>query len=156
MSRHSIFIGAKAFRSKSEALALYKTILGSYEIGTKIRSEDFDLLFDLKYAEEIRNEIALYEEEYDVEHDGEKLDTATLVREIRTDMQDYLRESGNPLISISVDRHPEFRSTRCFSFLYKGDGINYFSYILAINGPTSDRQRFSRACRHVVSDQLHK
>lgn len=156
MSRHSISIGAKVFRSKSEALAFYKSILGAYEIGAKVRSEDHNLLFDLKYADEIKSEMALYEKEYDEEHDGERLDAATLVQQIRADMQDYLYESGNHLIAISVDQHPEFKGTRCFTFSYKNDGMKYFSYILAINGPTSDNKRFSRTCRHIVSAQLRE
>lgn len=156
MSRHSITIGTKIFKSKSEALAFYKNILGSYEFGDLLRPEDFNYLFDLKYANEITCEIELYKSEYSKEYDGEKLDDESLVQRIRSDIIYYHMEINDPLISISVERHPEFKGTKCFSFLHKSNGMNYFSYILAINGPTSDAKRFSRACRNIVSSRLRE
>jgi len=63
------------------------------------------------------------------------------------------------ICGVMVDRHPEFRTTKCFYFLGETDEGNYkdiFSYRLAINGSLTDMQTFSRACRFTVHERIRK
>ena len=156
MSRYSITIGDKTFVSKSKALAFYKDILNSYEVGKELNEEDFKNIFDLVHMDFINEEITAYKEEYD---DDDKMDIITIVQQIRDMINDYGWETGDYIRSVMVDFHPEFRSTKCFFLIGVMDGIEekqLFSYILAINGVLSDKQLFSRACRHLVEERLRE
>lgn len=149
MSRYSIAIGDKTFGSKSKALAFYKDILNSYNVGETLNDDDYTNVVDLVYMDFIREEIKTYEPEYD----GEKMNVMLLVKRIREQIHDYGYETGEHMSSVKVDYHPEFRSTKCFYCMY-GKEKQLFSYLHTINGAVSDSQRFSRAGRHLVAERL--
>jgi|GEM_PF-791190 hypothetical protein len=68
-------------------------------------------------------------------------------------------EPFDKLLGVMVDRHPDFRTTKCFYFLSVIDGEkskDIFSYRMAINGLPSDMQTFSRACRFSVHERIRK
>lgn len=156
MSKYSISIGDKTFGSKSKALAFYKNILNSYRVGETLSEEDYTNIIDLVYADFIKEEITAYETEYDAEYDGEKMNVKCLVQQIREQIQDYGYETGEHISSAKVDYHPEFSSVKCFFLMDGSNSIQIFSYLLAINGAISDNQRFSKACRHLVSERLRE
>lgn len=156
MSRYSITIGDKIFASKSKALAFYKGILNSYEVGKELNEDDFESIFDLVYMDFIKEEIKSYETEYDADYDGEKKDITDIVQQIREHIQDYGYETGDHIKSVMVDNHPEFRNTKCFFLMGGSEEKQMFSYLLAINGTITDDQRFSKACRHLVAERLRE
>lgn len=129
MSRYSITIGSKTFDSKSKALAFYKDILGSYKVGEYLSEADCKCISDLVYMDSGLD----YE-----------------------DIEAYEEETGDYIKSVMVDNHPEFRSTKCFFLMGGTPEKQLFSYLLAINGAISDNQRFTRACRHHVSERLRE
>jgi len=129
MSRYSITIGDKTFSSKSKAQSFYKGILNSYEVGEELSEEDCKNISDLVYM--------------DCGLDNEEISA-------------YEEETGDYIKSVMVDYHPEFRSTKCFFLMGGIDEKQLFSYLLAINGAISDNQRFSKTCRHLVSERLRE
>lgn len=127
MSRYSITIGDKTFDSKSKALVFYKDILNSYEVGDCLSEDDCKNISNLVYMGLDSEEVKAYEE-----------------------------ETGDYVKSVMIDNHPEFRNTKCFFLMGGIEEKQLFSYLLAINGATSDDQRFSKACRHLVSERLRE
>jgi len=127
MGRYSITIGDKNFDSKSKALAFYKDILNSYEVGEELSGEDFKNIYDLVYMN-----CGLDKEE---------------IKAYETDTGDYIK-------SVMVDYHPYFKGIKCFFLMGGIDEKQLFSYLLAINGALSDNQHFSRACRFLVHERL--
>jgi hypothetical protein len=156
MSSYSITIGDKTFASKSKALAFYKNILNSYEVGKELNGEDSKNVFDLVYMDIIGEEIKAYETEYDAEYDGVKKNIIAIVQQARERIQDYGYETGDYIKSVMVDNHPEFRNTKCFFLMGGSEEKQLFSYLLAINGTITDNQRFSKACRHLVAERLRE
>jgi len=155
MIRNSITIGDKTFDSKSKALAFYKDILNSYQIGKNLNKEDFQSVFDLVHMDFIAERIKEYEAEYNAEYDGDKINLIHIVQQIRDIIKDYGWETGDYIKSVMVDFHPDFRSTKCF-YIIGGEGKQLFSYILTIKGALSNNQLFSRACRHLVAERLRE
>ena len=127
MSRYSLTIGDKIFDSKAKAIEFYKRILNSYEICEELNETDHKDISNLVY-------IGFSDEE----------------------IKDYEKETGDYIKSILVDRHPEFRGTKCFFLVGVDERKELFSYLQAINGGMSDAQRFSKACRHLVSERLRE
>lgn len=125
MGRHPISVGVNIFPSKSKALEYFRGILNSYEAGDKLGKDDFKSVHDLA----CRN------------YDSEEL-------------IEYENDEENLIKFIVVDYHPEFKSTKCFFLITRAEEEYVFSYRLAINGALSDRQRFSNACRFLVSSRL--
>lgn len=143
MSRFSITIGDKTFPSKKAALAFYKEIIDKYDFGEKLTDEDAKSLINLGFKEEgTPEEVAEIAEEM-------------VVNFYKSD-EDVL---SNKLLGVMVDRHPDFRTTKCFYFFGDVDGKyrkDIFSYRMAINGLPTDMQSFSRACRFSVHDRIRQ
>jgi|APCry4251928276_1046603.scaffolds.fasta_scaffold40343_3 hypothetical protein len=147
MSRFAVTIGNKTFSSKTSALKFYKEILNKYNFGETLSDEDAIHLIALGVKEEgTPEEIAEYAQDciYGYESDDEEYNK-------------WFTE--NRITSVVVDRHPDFRTTKCFFFLGKTEGKDekdIFSYRMAINGLPTDIQTFSRACRFTVHDRIRK
>ena len=147
MSRFAITIGNKTFSSKTSAIKFYKEILDKYNFGETLSDEDATHLIALSFKEEgTPEEVAEYAEDcvYGFESDDEEYNQ-------------WFTE--NRITGVVVDRHQDFRTTKCFFFLEKNEGRdekNIFSYRLAINGLPTDMQTFSRACRFTVHDRIRK
>ena len=156
MRRNTVTIGEKIFDSKSEALAFYKNILNSYDVGKALNEEDFKNVFDLVYMDFFADEIKAYEAEYNAECDGNKMSVSAIVQQTREIIKDYEWETGDYLNSVIVDYHPDFSSTKCFVLVGSKEKKQLFSYIIAINGILTDSKHFSRACRHLVSERLRE
>lgn len=143
MSRFAITIGDKIFSSKTSAIKFYKDILNKYNFGEILSDEDAKHLIALNLKEE-----------------GTPEEVAKLSEEIVGDF--YENDEGAyswNLLGVMVDRHQDFRTTKCFYFFGETDEGEYkdiFSYRIAINGLPSDMQIFSRACRFSVYDRIRK
>lgn len=143
MSRFDITIGEKTFTSKTLAIKFYKEILDKYNFGETLLDEDAKHLIALSLKEE-----------------GTPEEVAGLAEEIVADF--YENDEGTyswNLLGVMVDRHPDFRTTKCFYFCGENDEGNFkdiFSYRMAINGLPTDIQKFSRACRFSVHDRIRK
>jgi len=143
MSRFAITIGDKTFSSKTSAIKFYKEILDKYNFGETLSDEDAKFLIALGFQEE-----------------GTPEEVAELAEEIVGDF--YENDDGEyswNLLGVMVDRHPDFRTTKCFYFFGENDEGKYkdiFSYRMAINGAPTNMQAFSRACRFTVHDRIRK
>ncbi|MBE0505839.1 MAG: DUF3223 domain-containing protein [Marinospirillum sp.] len=143
MSRFSITVGNKTFPSKKAALSFYKQIIDRYGFGENLSDEDAKSLIALGFKEE---------------------GTSEEVAEIAEEMVADFYKNGDEIPSrklqgVMVDRHPDFRTTKCFYFFGDVDGKrikDIFSYRMAINGLPTDIQTFSRACRFSVHDRVRK
>ncbi|MBE0471230.1 MAG: DUF3223 domain-containing protein [Methyloprofundus sp.] len=144
MSRFSITVGNRIFSSKKAALAFYKQIIDRYNFGEKLSDEDAISLIALGFKE-----------------DGTPEEVAELAEEMVADFHKNNDDEipPNKLLGVMVDRHPDFRTTKCFYFFGDIDGESrkdIFSYRMAINGLPTDMQSFSRACRFTVHDRIRK
>ncbi len=142
MSRFAITIGNKIFSSKNAALKFYKEILNKYDYGEIISNDDVKYLMVLSFKEEGRPE-----------------DINKLSEEIVADFSKKNNEKDWNFHGVMVDRHLDFRTTKCFYFFgedKEGKFKDVFSYRLAINGQPSDMQIFSRACRFTVYERIRK
>jgi hypothetical protein len=141
MSRFDITVGDKTFTSKTSAIKFYKEILDRYDFGGKLSDEDAKCLIQLGFKEE-----------------GTPEEVAELAEEIVADFHKNDEEIPyRKLLGVMVDRHPDFRTTKCFYFFGDVDGEtrkDIFSYRMAINGFPTDIQSFSRACRFLVQDRI--
>lgn len=142
MSRFSITIGDSVFPSKKAALEFYKQIIDMYEFGQKLSDEHAKSLIALGFKEEVTPE-----------------ELTEFAEETVADFQKNDEIQSTKLHGIMVDRHPEFRTTKCFYFFGDVDGKaekSIFSYRMAINGLPTDMQSFSRACRFLVADRIRR
>lgn len=142
MSRFSITIGDRTFPSKTAALKFYKQIFDRYGFGDSLNSEDAKHLIALGYKDF-----------------GTPEEVADFSVEAVAEFDECHSEIDNKILSVMVDRHPEFRTTKCFYFVGLFNGEKYkdiFSYRGAINGLPSDLQSFSRACRFSVHKRIRE
>jgi len=143
LSRFSITVGDRTFSSKKAALTFYKQIIDRYGFGEKLSDEDAKSLIKLGFKEE-----------------GTPEEVAELAEGMVADFHKNDDEiPSSKLLGVMVDRHPDFRTTKCFYFFGDVDGKarkDIFSYRIAINGLPTDMQSFSRACRFSVHDRIRK
>ncbi|MGI5829371.1 MAG: DUF3223 domain-containing protein [Bradymonadia bacterium] len=143
MSRFSITIGDKTFSSKKAALEFYKKIIDRYDFRERLSDEDTKSLIALGFKEM-----------------GTPEEVSGFADEIVADFfGDSVKARSRKLLGVMVDRHPDFRTTKCFYFFGEVDGEiqkDIFSYRMAINGLPTDMQTFSRACRFSVHDRIRK
>lgn len=143
MSRFSITIGAKVFSSKTAALNFYKNIFDKYTFGESLTDCD------------AKNLIALCCKEF-----GTPEEVEDFAKDSVESFSKGLDEKNiDRILNVMVDRHPEFRTTKCFYFIEMINGEickNIFSYRMAINGLPTDQQIFSRACRFSVHQQIRQ
>jgi hypothetical protein len=151
MSNQLIAIGDKLFNSKSEALAFYKNILSSYEPGSTLDRSDNESIIELINMDYINEEL-----EYYMSNGYGKQDKNLILRKIKEKITDFEIENGDAIKSIVVDNHPDFKHTKCFFIVHTKNEKTLFSYRLAINGNLPDDVIFSRACRHLVNDQIRE
>ena len=130
MKKTEFKIGDKIYKSKSEALSFYKSILDKYTPPESVSDEDYYLLIDL-----------INHNPDEIISDPEKLDDA---------------ENNEPMTvnDIYVEYHPVYKKTKCF-FADLGEEQWLFSYRLMINGDLSEEQKFYIACRNAVKNDLH-
>lgn len=148
MSRFAITIGKKTFPSKKSATKFYKDILDSYNFGEKLNNSDAEALIVLVATSEDTTPAETLEYAQDC-----------IYGYISEDEEYNEWFANNRITGVVVDRHPDFRTTKCFFFLEKTEGKNeknIFSYRAKINGYPTDIQRFSRACRFTVYDRIRK
>lgn len=142
MSRFTITIGDKTFSSKTSAIKFYKEILDKYNFGEILSNEDAKILIALAIKE-----------------DGTPEEVAEFAEDFVADFNEDKDESFDRLRGVMVDRHLDFRNTKCFYFFgdtNEGNFKDIFSYRMAINGLPTDMQTFSRACRFTVHDRIRK
>lgn len=142
MSRFTITIGDKTFSSKTSAIKFYKEILDKYNFGEILSNEDAKILIALAIKE-----------------DGTPEEVAEFAEDFVADFNEDKDESFDRLRGVMVDRHLDFRTTKCFYFFgdtNEGNFKDIFSYRMAINGLPTDMQTFSRACRFTVHDRIRK
>ena len=137
MARNPITIGEMIFTSKTAALSHYKTMLAKYSFGSIVDDEDYSQLIDLA------NYVTPDKETY-------SLDESVGVSDRSDEFDD---EEVNIVDEIVVDRHPFFRTTKCFYFVY-GEDKSIFSYILSINGGYSNEQLFYISCKNSINETL--
>jgi len=143
MSRFAITIGDKTFSSKTSAIKFYKKILDKYNFGETLSDEDAKHLIALGFKEE-----------------GMPEEVANIAEEMVANFYIVDEETvSNKLYGVMVDRHQDFRTTKCFYFFGEINGKSskdIFSYRMAISGLPTDIQTFSRACRFTVHERIRK
>lgn len=90
-------IGDKTFSSKTSAIKFYKEILDKYNFGETLSDEDAKYLIALGFKEE-----------------GTPEEVAEFSEEVVADFYEDNDESFDKLLGVMVDRHPDFRTTKCF------------------------------------------
>ena len=131
--KKQIQIGEKSYKSKSEALLHYKTILNSYDFGETLNHKDFNDVIDLLvYDEAINNCI---NEESDSETRIEEVEQELFIENIRVAKVQF--------------------NTKCFERVWSDGTSNYTSYTFLINQPLKNADRyFTIACRNTVQQDL--
>ncbi len=151
MGRYSIRVGEQEYASKASALEFYKRILDSYQVGDELSAQDARSVIELALrgvkpsinqpscTQDARSVIELAFREWSAE-----------------DIEAYKIETGGRCMSVVVDYHPQFKSTKCFFLVEDSGDMRAFSYRLAVTGGLSADQVFSRTCREVVAARLRE
>lgn len=131
--RKPIQIGEKLYKSKSQALLHYKTILNSYDFGETLNDKDFDDVIDLLvYDEEINNGI------------NEEIDSEILVEEFEEEL--FIEKIRVAKVQFN---------TKCFERVWSDGSTDYTSYTFLINQPQKNADRyFTIACRNTIQQDL--
>jgi len=142
VSRFSITIGSDTYSSKTAALKFYKKILNKYDFESKLNREDAKYIIALAFKE-----------------CGTPEEITEFSEDVVSGFNEVFEGEEDRILSVIVDRHLEFRTTKCFYFIGLTDGKktrDIFSYRIAINGLPSDLQKFSRACRFAVKKRIRQ
>jgi hypothetical protein len=140
--RNPLKIGNKEYKFKKDAIAHYRAILNSYEIGQSLNDSDFyDLidLLDYNYLADIETN----------EDSGEE--------EINNEVEiNSIEESNEDEISITDIKIARVQfNTKCFELFYSDDTSAYISYLMIINNTKYTPEKlFYIACRNSIHNDI--